>query len=88
MILGPKTKKKVDSENLENVESQSLVHFSKMLTWILRHHNFRFYRGITHLYAKQKSKGIGSLVQNLGKVEGEKRSDPPPRSGLSITGFM
>ena len=69
MILGPKSGKKVDSENLENVESQSLVHFSKMLTWILRHHNFRFYRGRTHLYAKQKITEIGSLVQNLCKVE-------------------
>ena len=69
MILGPKSDKKVDSENLENVESQSLVHFSKMLTWILRHHNFRSYRGRPHLYAKHKSKVIGSLVQKLDQLE-------------------
>ena len=68
MILGPKTGEKVDSENLENVESWKFSTILDMLTWILRHHNFRFYRGRTHLYAKQKITGIGSLVQKLDQL--------------------
>ena len=68
-ILRPKTKQKWMPEIESDSGSQSLVHFSKMLTWILRHHNFRSYKGRPHLYAKQKSKGIGSLVQKLGQLE-------------------
>ena len=63
------TKKKWMPEIESDSGSQSLVHFSKMLTWILRRHNLRSHRGRPHLDAKQKSEGICSLVQKLGQLE-------------------